>query len=79
MRINITIPESVVEDADIRAKSLGISRSAYICMAISFKGQYDDMMKSMPKMLETMENLKPKIEQLENMKSSLRSDVGAEQ
>lgn len=54
MRVNISLPEYLVKEADIRAKSLGISRSAYIAAALQQKAQYDDMMKAMPTLVERL-------------------------
>lgn len=55
MRINITLPDYIVQDTDERAKSLGTSRSGYIAAALTHKAQYDDMMKNMPRMMEMVE------------------------
>jgi len=57
MRINITLPDYIVKDTDERAKALGTSRSAYIAAALAHKAQYDDMMKSMPRMMEAVEQV----------------------
>lgn len=54
MRVNISLPEYLVKEADIRAKSLGISRSAYIAAALQQKAQYDDMVKVMPTLVERL-------------------------
>lgn len=66
MRLNITLPEYVVKDADRRAEALGTSRSGYIAAALQFKAQYDDMMKTLPQFMEAvqkqqaMDNANPK-------------------
>lgn len=54
MRLNINLADYLVEDTDKRAKELRISRSAYIALALQFKAQYDDTMKSMPDMITAL-------------------------
>lgn len=54
MRLNITLPEYVVKETDRRASDLGISRSGYIAAALAQKAQYDDMMTSLPQMMELL-------------------------
>jgi metal-responsive CopG/Arc/MetJ family transcriptional regulator len=65
MRINITLPDYLVQETDKRAAELGTSRSGYIAMALSFKAQYDDMMEAMPQMIGIMGQIKPHLERLE--------------
>ena len=57
MRINITIPEYLLHETDVRAKALGISRSAYIAASLQQKAQYDDMFKVMPQVIEKFNQL----------------------
>lgn len=60
MKINYSIPEDVLEKVDIRAKELGISRSAFITMTLSQALMQNDFINQLPKMLamvdKTMEN-----------------------
>lgn len=37
MKVNINLDDSLVKKVDERAKSMYVSRSAYICMALSEK------------------------------------------
>lgn len=54
MRININLSEELLKQIDEKAKSLYISRSAYIATALVQKMQADKMMDNMPNMLQTM-------------------------
>jgi metal-responsive CopG/Arc/MetJ family transcriptional regulator len=56
MRINITISEELVRQVDERAKSLFVSRSAYISTALAQKMQADDAMRMLPEMAKTMQD-----------------------
>lgn len=56
MRININISEDLLNQIDEKAKALFISRSAYIATALSQKLQNDNLMDSMPEMLQTMKS-----------------------
>ena len=58
VRINITIPEYVLEATDKRAAELGISRSGFITTALQFKMQYDDMMRDVPKMMQLLQDVR---------------------
>lgn len=50
MRLNITLSEELVNQIDKRAKSMFVSRSAYIAMALTQKMQADDAMANLPAM-----------------------------
>lgn len=71
MRLSINLPEELVEQIDERAKSLFISRSAYIATALSQKLQSDKIFDDMPEMLqimrESVELEKRKKENVENI------------
>lgn len=54
MRVNLIMPDELVASLDNAAKALNISRTAYICMAVSQKIQQDNMMAALPDMLELM-------------------------
>ena len=58
MKANINVPEEVLAKTDKKAKSLGISRSAFITMTLSEKLMQTDLMDSLPQMLETLKNFK---------------------
>ena len=56
MKINISLPDAVLKKADEKAGQLGLSRSAFIAMAISEKVRQDEMMDMLPQMIEQMKN-----------------------
>ena len=58
VRINITIPEYVLEATDKRAAELGISRSGFITTALQFKMQYDDIMAQVPVMMDMLKDVR---------------------
>lgn len=58
VRVNITLPEYVLEATDKRAAELGISRSGFIATALQFKMQYDDMMREVPKMMQLLQDVR---------------------
>lgn len=58
VRVNITLPEYVLEATDKRAAELGISRSGFIATALQFKMQYDDMMREVPKMMQLLQDFR---------------------
>ena len=76
-RVNISLPEYVIADADRRAAKLGTSRSAYIALALSQKAQYDDMMQMMPQMMELMKQVERKIPQMVDSDSAGGRGAGA--
>ena len=58
VRINITLPEYVLTQADARAAELGTTRSGFIATALQFKMQYDDMMREVPKMMQLLQDVR---------------------
>lgn len=60
MKINVNIPEKVLEQTDIRAEKLGISRSSFITMTLSEKLMQTDMIESFPEMINTIRLLAEK-------------------
>lgn len=58
VRINITIPEYVLEATDKRAAELGISRSGFITTALQFKMQYDDIMAQVPVIMDMLKDVR---------------------
>ena len=58
VRVNITLPEYVLEAIDKRAAELDIPRSTYIATALQFKMQYDDMMREVPKMMQLLQDVR---------------------
>lgn len=58
VRVNITLPEYVLEATDKRAAELGISRSGFIATALQFKMQYDDIMAQVPVMMDMLKDVR---------------------
>lgn len=58
VRVNITLPEYVLEAIDKRAAELDIPRSTYIATALQFKMQYDDMLNGFPKMMQMLQDVR---------------------
>lgn len=54
MRVNLVMNDDLVAKLDEAASLLNISRSAYICMAVSQKIQQDNAMAALPDMVEFM-------------------------
>lgn len=65
MRVNINLSEDLLKQIDEKAKSLFISRSAYISTALSQKLQSDKLMDNIPEIMQTMKEAV----RLENQKS----------
>lgn len=63
MRINVNISEELCRQIDERAKSMFLSRSAYISTALAQKMQADDAMKMLPEMAKTMQTAMDMIKQ----------------
>lgn len=73
VRVNITLPEYVLEATDKRAAELGISRSGFIATALQFKMQYDDMMREVPKMMQLLQDVRSGKMTLDQMRDALGS------
>lgn len=78
VRVNITLPEYVLEATDKRAAELGISRSGFIATSLQFKMQYDDMMREVPKMMQLLQDVrsgKMTPDQMRNALGSIATSV----
>lgn len=62
MKIGISLKDEVVKVIDAKAAKMGISRSAFIAMAISEKMRQDDVLDNMPEILNTLRNMKTLVE-----------------
>lgn len=60
VKVNINLPEDLLEKTDKRAKQLGITRTAFITMTISEKLMQTDVMESLPEMLASMRKMADK-------------------
>lgn len=47
-RINITLPQDLIEALDRAAEETNLNRSAFIAVAVTHKIQQDEMMKQLP-------------------------------
>lgn len=56
MRVNLNIPDDLLSQIDLKAKSLYVSRTAWIVMTLSQKLQQDELILNLPDMLRTMES-----------------------
>lgn len=56
MRISITLPDEVIEKADMLAKEMGLTRSGYISMLISKEAKESQIVKYMPVMMDAYQN-----------------------
>lgn len=54
MRLNMILPDALCVEVDELAKQIGVSRSAYIVMALKQKVQSEQVMKSMPEIQSMM-------------------------
>lgn len=55
--INVSLPDEVFLRLENESKAIGISKSAYISMALTSKWQSDEVVKNLPKITEAMTNL----------------------
>lgn len=56
MRINVNLSEELIQKIDEKAKSMYISRSAYIATALAEKLQSDDVMNMLPEFTKVMKD-----------------------
>ena len=75
VRVNITLPEYVLEAADKRAAELGISRSGFIATALQFKMQYDDIMAQVPVMMDMLKDVRSGKTTPDQMRDALGSSA----
>lgn len=62
MRININLPDPMVEIIDKRAKALFMSRSAFIASCVSRMMSFDDFINAnLPELLKVMQKTEQKI------------------
>ena len=54
MRLHMILPDALCVEVDELAKQIGVSRSAYIVMALKQKVQSEQVMKSMPEIQSMM-------------------------
>lgn len=54
MKININVSDDLLKRIDDKAKSLNITRTAYICMSVSNQLNQDSMIDMLPKILDTL-------------------------
>ena len=54
MRLNMNVPDDLLAKIDDRARTLGVNRSAYMCMCIARQIETEEMAISLPQMIEAM-------------------------
>lgn len=67
MRINLIMPDELVNQIDEQSKRLGVSRSAYIVMSMSQKIQSEEVMRSMPELQGLMTQMQRKLSSIDPM------------
>ena len=50
-RINIQVPNELLELVDVAARSLNLSRSAWVCMAVSRQLQSESLINALPEFI----------------------------
>jgi metal-responsive CopG/Arc/MetJ family transcriptional regulator len=58
MKITINMPDDLLKDVDERAKSMYLSRSSFINMALSQRLQQDKVLDNVPEMLQALRDVK---------------------
>lgn len=61
MRINMIMPDDLVQQIDDLSSKLGITRTAYVVMAMNQKVQSEVMLQSMPDMQKLMNDVQIKL------------------
>lgn len=64
MRISITLPDEVIEKADMLAKEMGLTRSGYISMLISKEAKETQIVKYMPIMMDAYQNEQMRLQEM---------------
>lgn len=62
-RINISIPEDLLEALNKAADDTNLNRSAYICVAVTQKMQQDEMMKQLPYIVHKLQTAEAEAKQ----------------
>jgi metal-responsive CopG/Arc/MetJ family transcriptional regulator len=73
LRVNINISEELCKQVDERAKSMFLSRSAYISTALAQKMQADDAMRMLPEMAKTMQDAMEMMKQGKNPSNAIKA------
>lgn len=73
-RINISIPNAVLEQLDKVTESIGLSRSAYITIAVSQKMNTDTMIANLPQLMDLTQKSYDLLEQYPQLKIELNSE-----
>lgn len=59
--VNVSLPAEVIERLDMESKKLGLNRSAYVSMTLNKMWQQDDVVRYMPKILDAVQTMQPKV------------------
>lgn len=57
MKITINMPDDLLKDVDERAKSMYLSRSSFINMALSQRLQQDKVLDNVPEILQALRDV----------------------
>ena len=57
MRVNMVIPDDLLEKIDAKAKSLYISRTAFVITTLAQKLKEDNLVEQMPDMVDIMKKI----------------------
>lgn len=69
-RLNMNVPEDLIRELDQQAARYGVTRTAYVTMALSQKLQSEQITKSLPELQQMLERLQGVVERQENEKNS---------
>lgn len=75
MRININIPDDLITQIDERAEKLFLSRSAYVSMTMARAIQQDNLLDSVPEMLDFIRQFQGLLAE-DEQQNSLKLDEG---
>lgn len=59
MRVNMVIPDDLLEKIDAKAKSLYVSRTAFVITTLAQKLKEDSVLEKMPDMVDIMKRFSP--------------------
>ena len=71
MRINISLTDEMVSELDKKAKSMHLTRSGYIAMALSYKMQTDEMVAYLPILAKNIQEAREIIDRKEREKERI--------
>ena len=76
MRVTVNLSEDLIQKVDVRAKSMFLSRSAYISTALAQKMQADDAMTMLPEMAKTLQDAMDMMKQGKDLSTAIKAVEG---